>query len=55
MPTSGFAKFWEMDPWRWERCQAEAAASMLKEGWNRHAKKFWQVQQRRALKVWRGW
>lgn len=54
MPTSlGLARFWESDPRRWERCRQQAAAQMISEGWPPKAKKFSEVQIRRATKLWR--
>lgn len=55
MPTTAtfWYGFWEADPRRWERCRRDAAATMLAEGWNKHAKKFDEVVRRRAMKLWR--
>ncbi len=54
MVTFGYAYgFWEDDPRRWERCRQAAAAQMVAEGWNPKAKKFNDVQRRRAMRLWR--
>lgn len=42
------------DTKRWLECMRTAAKAMLAEGWNKHARKFHQVQQRRALSIYRG-
>lgn len=53
MPTTGFPKFWESDPRRWDRCRREAAAQMVAQGWNPKAGKFNEVQMRKATQLWR--
>jgi hypothetical protein len=54
VPTYGghYYGFWETDPRRWERCRRTAAAQMVATGWNPKARKFEEVQQRRAFKLW---
>ena len=52
MPTTGYTNPQEADPRRWERCRAAASAAMLSAGWSPKAKKFSEVQHRRALKLW---
>jgi len=53
MPTNIMGAFWESDPRRWERCRKEAGAKMIADGWNPKAGKFFEVQFRRAVKLWR--
>ena len=53
MPTSAFSAFWESDPRRWQRCRQQAATAMVAEGWHPQARKFQEVQTRRALRLWR--
>jgi glucan phosphorylase len=55
MPSGffGFSSPQAIDPRRWERCHQRAAADMLREGWTKHAKKFGEVQRRRAMRHWR--
>ena len=48
MPTFGAS---ETDVRRWTLCMQQAGAAMLAEGWNRHARKFFEVRQRRARKL----
>ena len=53
MPIFGMAAFWESDPRMWKRCRRDAGAAMVAQGWNPRARKFSEVQQRRAIKLWR--
>jgi len=39
---------------RWQQCLGDAAQAMVADGWNKHARKFRQVQQRRALSIYQG-
>ena len=48
MPTTGIA---DRDPRKMERCRRLVAAAMLAQGWHKHARKFAEVQQRRALRL----
>lgn len=41
------------DTSRWLECMRKAAAAMIAEGWNKHARKFHQVNQKRALRLYR--
>lgn len=54
MPSTGghWHGFWESDSRRWEGCRRDAAAQMVAQGWNPHAKKFSEVQKRRAMRLW---
>ena len=54
MPTNACYQvgFWQADPRKWEKCRQAAAAQMLAEGWNKHARKFSEVQRKRAMKLW---
>lgn len=45
------ADFPERDPHKWQRCLNAVKADMLADGWNRHARKFWQVQKHRAMRL----
>lgn len=47
MPTFGC----ERDVRRWTACLNEAGAAMLAAGWNKHARKFMEVRQRKASKL----
>jgi hypothetical protein len=53
VPAADCSAFWEVDPRRWARCLQDAGAAMLAQGWNKHARKFNEVQRRRALHLWR--
>jgi hypothetical protein len=54
MPIAFFlGAFWEANPRRWEVCRKDAASQMLAEGWILKSKKFNEVQNKRALKLWR--
>jgi hypothetical protein len=53
MPTIGQGAFWNEDPRRWARCRQAAGAAMVAQGWSPHARKFLDVQNRRAMKLWR--
>ncbi len=50
------ATYWygphESDPRRWSRCLAKSAAAMVAQGWNKHARKFMEVNHRRAHRLW---
>jgi hypothetical protein len=54
MPNNGgyWYGFWESNPRRWEACRRAAAAQMVAEGWNQHARKFHDVMLRRARQLW---
>lgn len=49
MPGQGFSK--PVNYKLWYACRAAVAAQMIAEGWNRHARKFQDVQRRRAQKL----
>lgn len=52
MPTLGNSLTpYDVDPRRWERTLRDVAAAMVAEGWVRKAKKFNEVQHRRALRI----
>ena len=51
MPTSGEYSYGPADVHRWHRCRQQVAAQMLADGWNRHARKFSEVQKRRAWRL----
>lgn len=52
MPGCGGGSFWEVDPRRWERCKREAGSAMITEGWNPKARKFDEVRNKRAMRLW---
>lgn len=51
MPTFGFASAFDRHPQLWARCRSDVADAMVAEGWNRHARKFLEVQARRARRL----
>lgn len=51
MPTTFGGSISERDPRRWERCRRQAAAEMVAEGWPAKARKFPEVQHRRAVRL----
>ena len=38
----------------WYKCRDQAAAQMIEEGWNKHARKFNEVRMRRARRLYLG-
>jgi len=48
---------WYYGEWRntarWLKCRKDAAEKMLAEGWNKHARKFHEVNLRRAAQLYR--
>lgn len=52
MPTIQTYHYSDLNPHRWLRCRQIAGAAMIKEGWNPHAKKFLDVQRKRATRLW---
>lgn len=42
------------DTKRWLECRRKAAAAMIAEGWNKHARKFDMVLNKRAAKLYKG-
>lgn len=48
MPTFGS---YERDPRLWQSCLDTVKRDMLAAGWNKHARKFWEVQHRKAVKL----
>lgn len=51
MPSWGTV---EVDHPRWRRCLNQAGAAMQREGWKPYARKFDQVRERRALRLYNG-
>jgi len=51
MPCTGYQ---ECDPQKWQRCLDSVKANMLSNGWNKHARKFTEVQLRRAARMYAG-
>lgn len=52
MPCFGLTSY--RDTKRWIKCRELAAKQMLAEGWNKFARKFNEVQNRRASRLYRG-
>lgn len=52
MPSLGSSSFWEVDPRRWERCRRRATADMVASGWKTYARKFDEVMNHKARKLW---
>ena len=53
MPTSaGLEYIWTSDPLRWQRCMQQAGDQMERDGWNRKARKFYDVRLKKAKKLW---
>lgn len=51
MPCHGGGAFWEENPKLWEKCKREIAEEMIAAGWSKHARKFGEVQRRKAMKL----
>jgi hypothetical protein len=51
MPTWGIASPIESDPRRWQRCLEAVARDMVAAGWPPKARKFHEVQHRRARRM----
>lgn len=49
MPSWGNIDY--RDTSRWIECMRKASLTMVAEGWNKHAKKFHQVQLKRAMRL----
>lgn len=49
MPSTGEGV--DIDYQRWFKCRNAVAAQMVAEGWNKHARKFTDVQNRRARRL----
>lgn len=48
---SGRTSNWDIDARLWEKCLEDAKKAMLDAGWIKHAKKFWEVQTKKANKL----
>ena len=51
MPCSGATPLEQRFPRLWEKARRLVANEMLANGWNKHAKKFTEVQLRKARKL----
>jgi hypothetical protein len=51
MPCSGITSIQDRFPRLWEKARQLVAKEMLASGWNKHAKKFTEVQLRKARKL----
>lgn len=48
---SQYYSFWELDPHKWYKCKTQVAKQMIAEGWVHKAKKFSEVQLKRARRL----
>lgn len=51
MPCFGYSSFWNANPRLWEKCRNQVAAEMIASGWNKHARKFGEVQFKKATRL----